>query len=154
MANNLFGGIQPAVPVAPSVTTANPPVPQMAMRSVASNPMPNQQIQQGGSCNVRYVANMEEMLNIPTTPNEHLYFPESDSNVIWLRETDGNGQIKNPVTRLICQEDQVPFGPEANFVTKQQHQELYDMVAAMAGTMNGMAESINWLKNELGGKGE
>ena len=151
MANNLFGGMQPAVPVAPSVAPGVSGPQNGPMVTMNSAPQP---VAPGNTCNVRYVANMEEMLSIPTTPNEHLYFPEADTNIIWLRETDGNGQIKNPVTRLTCQEDQVPFGPEANFVTKQQHQELYDMVAAMAGTMNGMAESINWLKNELGGKGE
>jgi hypothetical protein len=31
--------------------------------------------------------------------------------------------------------DEVPFGPEANFVTKQEHQQLYDLVSNMSETL-------------------
>lgn len=163
-ANNSFQGVspfRPAVPVAPIGGTAvsptmsgpiaapmNPPMQQNA-------PMNAQPQQPQMQSNVHYVNNMEEMLNFPAGPNEHMYFPEIDGEYIWLRETDGNGNIKNPVRRMqIGKEEEIPFGPEANFVTKQQHQELYNMVAGMAQTMNGMADTINWLKEELGGKAQ
>lgn len=153
MAANLFQGVspfQPAVPVAP--VTGAPLTPTITTAPMNQNNGTNVQPPQMQS-NVHYVHDMEEMLNFPTGPNEHMYFPEIEGDYIWLRETDGNGNIKNPVRRLqVGKEEEIPFGPEANFVTKQQHQELYNMVASMAQTMTGMAETINWLKEELGGK--
>ena len=149
--------MQPAVPVVSGVTSPMP-TPQSPMNQNSSWSAQTMQTNQnqpaasmGPNTNVHYVADMQEMLNYPTTPNEHMYFPETDSNIIWLRETDGNGQIRNPVRRLTCEEDEVPFGPEANFVTKEQHQELYNMVAGMNNMMTDMMSSIKWLKEELGG---
>lgn len=153
--------MQPAVPVVSGVTSPMPAPtssPQSSMNQNASwsaQPMPGNQNPAGTSTgpntNVHYVEDMQEVLNYPTTPNEHMYFPEKETNIIWLRETDGNGQIRNPMRRLTCEEDEVAFGPEANFVTKEQHQELYNMVAGMNNMMSDMAESIKWLKEELGG---
>lgn len=146
---------QQAVPVAPVTPMSGNTVAPTISGPMATNQMPQNNQQPQIQSNVHYVNNMEEMLNFPTGPNEHMYFPEIDGEYIWLRETDGNGNIKNPVRRLqIGKEEEIPFGPEANFVTKQQHQELYNMVASMATTMNGMADTINWLKDELGGKAQ
>ena len=53
-------------------------------------------------------------------------------------KNDGNGNIKNPLTRLTFTAEQVPFGPEANFVTKEEHQKLYEEVRSM----HDMVETI------------
>lgn len=98
---------------------------------------PSVQVTQG-KCNMYWIDSMQAVLDQPTSPNEQLYFAEKNRPVIWVRETDGNGNIKNPLTRLNFTAEQVPFGPEANFVTKEEHQKLYDEVRSM----HGMLESI------------
>ena len=128
MANNFFNGsIGPSAPVGPTIASAVQPT-----------------AQSGPQSNMHYVKDMNEVLNFPTTPNEHMYFSESDSCVMWLRETDSKGQIKNPLKRLPYTIEEVAFGPEANFVTKQEHQQLYDLVSSMN-------ESLNKLLDEWGG---
>lgn len=138
MANNMFG---------PTLTPATP------VGAVMPNPAMNQQAQAMMSqpqSNVIYVDGMQEVLNHPAGPNEHLYFPEKSFNpqtgigVIWLRETDAKGEIKNPLKRLTYTMDEVAFGPEANFVTKQEFQKLFDVVSSMNG-------SVTKLMEELGG---
>lgn len=139
MANPLFGGYQTAVPL----TTAMPSSgggPVNALNGTAMSGIANASAQ--GSCNVIYVANMEEVLKHPRTPNEHLYFPETSSNTIWVRETDGNAEIKNPLIKLTYTSEEVPFGPEANYVTKREHQELYELVASMNGTLNKLMQEL------------
>ena len=74
---------------------------------------------------------MDDVLNHPTTPNSNLYFAERNDQIIWVRETDANGKIKNPLKRLSYSVEDVPFGPEANFVTKDEHQKLYSLVEDM-----------------------
>lgn len=93
---------------------------------------------------VRYVENMAEVLEYPAGPKEHNYFPEKNTNVIWVRDTDDKGQIKNPLRKLTYNMEEVPFGPEANFVTKQEFQQLYEMTQSN-NTMLGK------LLEELGG---
>ena len=140
MAANMFGPtIAPATPVG----------------TVLANAAMNQQAQATSSqpkSNVIYVKGMQEVLNHPAGPNEHLYFPEKDLDpqtgmgVIWLRETDGKGEIKNPLKRLTYTMDEVAFGPEANFVTKQEFQKLYDEVSSMSGNISKLIEELGGTK--------
>ena len=131
MANNFFNGsIGPAAPVGPTVGTAV----NMAAQAMAPN------AQAGPQSNVQFVKDMNEVLNYPTTPNEHMYFSETGSCTMWLRETDSKGQIKNPLKKLPYTIEEVAFGPEANFVTKQEHQQLYDLVSSMNTSLNKLLE--------------
>lgn len=109
---NPFNGLVNQTPVVPALTT---------------QPVQNQQPQ----CNIIWINNMDDVLNHPTTPNSNLYFAERNDQIIWVRETDANGKIKNPLRRLSYSVEDVPFGPEANFVTKDEHQKLYSLVEEM-----------------------
>ena len=82
-------------------------------------------------CNLYWVNSQEDVLNHPTSPNEQLYFGDRNEPVIYVRETDSNGVIKNPLHVLKYSMEDVAFGPEANFVTKEEHQKLYDLVSQM-----------------------
>ncbi len=127
MPNNFFNGtLSPATPVTAGMPNLG------GGQTMQPGPAPQVPQQQ---CNVHYVANMNEVLDYPRTPNEHFYFPEQETNIIWIRETDSKGEIKNPLKRLRYEMDEVPFGPEANFVTKQEHQQLYDLVSNMSETL-------------------
>ena len=147
MANNIFGGnMRPAVPVAPMVSNTN----SIGANGPLLNGLGSTQInsthsnQSGPQCNVIYVNGMQEVLDYPKSPNEHFYFPENDSNVIWVRETDSEAHIVNPLRKLNYTMEEVPFGPEANFVTKQEHQQLYDLVSEVS-------KNVDRLIRELGG---
>lgn len=109
---NPFNGLVNQTPVVPALNT---------------QPVQNQQPQ----CNIIWINNMDDVLNHPTTPNSNLYFAERNDQIIWVRETDANGKIKNPLKRLSYSVEDVPFGPEANFVTKDEHQKLYSLVEDM-----------------------
>lgn len=109
---NPFNGLVNQTPVVPALNT---------------QPVQNQQPQ----CNIIWINNMDDVLNHPTTPNSNLYFAERNDQIIWVRETDANGKIKNPLRRLSYSVEDVPFGPEANFVTKDEHQKLYSLVEDM-----------------------
>lgn len=102
---------------------------------------PNVQAMQG-KCNMYWVDNMQAVLDQPTSPNEQLYFAEKNRPIIWVRETDGNGNVKNPLTRLTFTTEQVPFGPEANFVTKEEHQKLYDEVRSMHEMLSSIYDAL------------
>ncbi|MBO6254494.1 MAG: hypothetical protein J6O49_12730, partial [Bacteroidaceae bacterium] len=67
--------------------------------------------------------------------------------VIYRRETDVNGNIKNPLHALHYTVEEVPFGPEAQFVTKDEHKQLYDLVEKLAGTVDGMNSKLEKLLN-------
>jgi len=136
MAGNLFGpAIAPATPVG-----AAAPSPM----NLAMNPQAQATNQQPQS-NVIYVDGMQEVLDHPAGPNEHLFFPEKNSYTIWVRDTDAKGEIKNPLKKLNYTVEEVAFGPEANFVTKQEFQKLFD---AVMSTNN----AVNKLRQELGGE--
>lgn len=95
----------------------------------ALNTQPSQP--QQPQCNIIWVDSMEDVLNHPTSPSTHLYFVERNNSIMWVRETDASGKIKNPLKRLTYTVEDVPFGPEANFVTKDEHQKLYSLVEDM-----------------------
>lgn len=140
MADNMFGpSIRPAVPVGPVLpNTVNPTTLAMSQQAQAVPSQPQS--------NVIYVGNMQDVLNHPTAPNEHLYFPETDSNIIWVRDTNAKGEIKNPLMKLTYTMEEVPFGPEANFVTKQEFEKLFNLVLSTNGTVNKLMEELGGTK--------
>ena len=87
-------------------------------------------------CNVIWIDTMDDILNHPTSPNTQLYFAEKSSPTMWMRETDGNGKIKNPLHRLSYTVEEVPFGPEANFVTKEEFARLFDVVKSQSNKLD------------------
>lgn len=97
----------------------------------------------GPQTNVHYVDSMQAVLDWPTSPNEHFFFPEKNDNVIWVRDTDGNGQIRNPLKKLVYSVEDVAFGPEANFVTKEEYQQLYELVSDVNYKVARIFESLN-----------
>lgn len=99
----------------------------------------------GPKCNVVWVENLDEVLSHPTSPSEEMYFHDKNNPIIYRRETDANGNIKNPVHALHYTVEEVPFGPEAQFVTKDEHQKLYDLVEKLYGTVDGMNDKLEKL---------
>ena len=96
-------------------------------------------------CNIFWVKNIDEVLAHPTSPNEHLYFGSEDDAIIYVRETDANGQIKSPVKVLHYTIEDMPIGPEAQFVTKDEHKQLYSLVEQLSHnieSMNGKLEKL------------
>ena len=75
----------------------------------------------GPKCNIIWVESMDEVLAHPTSPNEEMYFQDKNNPVIYRRETDANGNVKNPIHVLHFTVEEIPFGPEAQFVTKDEH---------------------------------
>ena len=142
MADNVFGPtLIPATPV--GTIRSNPVSPvNLAMNQQA------QAVSSQPQSNVIYVDGMQNVLEHPAGPNEHLYFPEKNSNVIWVRDTDAKGEIKNPLKKLTYTMEDVPFGPEANFVTKQEFQKLFDLVRSTNGTVNKLMEELGGTQHE------
>ena len=98
-------------------------------------------------CNLIWVKNFDAMMAHPTSPNEHMYFGDENDSVIYVRETDGNGQIKSPVKVLHYTIEETPIGPEAQFVTKDEHKQLYSLVEKLAGNVDSMNEKLERLLN-------
>lgn len=90
-----------------------------------------QNAMQGPKCNAIWVESFDEMLEHPTSPAEQLYFYSKAEPTIYVRETDTNGKVKNPIKVLHYTVEERAFGPEANFVTKDEHKQLYDLVLQM-----------------------
>ncbi|MBQ8838032.1 MAG: hypothetical protein IJ005_01790 [Bacteroidales bacterium] len=128
------------VPAPPAVMT-----PQVATIGQQTNPVMDAVA--GPKCNIEWVDGLEAVLNYPTSPKEEMYFQDKNEPIIYRRETDGNGNIKNPVHALRYTVEEIPFGPEAQFVTKDEHQKLYDLVEKLYGTMDGMNEKLEKLLN-------
>ena len=163
MSTNTFGLNQ--APVGTSVTQpfTNPvlptPVPSVGTAKGFStlrqvNPMPNAQSMNpvmsaaaGPKCNIVWVESIDEVLAHPTSPSEEMYFHDKNNPVIYRRETDANGNIKNPIHALHYTVEELPFGPEAQFVTKDEHKQLYDLVEKLAGTVDGMNNKLEKLLN-------
>lgn len=163
MSTNTFG-LNPA-PVGTSVTKpfTNPvvpsPVPSAGTAKGFSslptvNPVPNTQPMNpvmsaaaGPKCNIVWVESIDEVLSYPTSPNEEMYFQDNNNPVIYRRETDANGNIKNPIHALHYTVEEVPFGPEAQFVTKDEHKQLYDLVEKLSHTVDGMNGKLEKLLN-------
>ena len=101
----------------------------------------------GPKCNIVWVENMDEVLAHPTSPSEEMYFQDKNNPVIYRRETDANGNIKNPIHALHFTVEEVPFGPEAQFVTKDEHKQLYELVEKLSHTVDGMNGKLEQLLN-------
>lgn len=132
----------PIFSAAPKNFAATPPVanPVAPIISSAASAMA------GPQCNLIWAANKEEVLNYPTTPNETLYFGcPGDDPIMWVRETDANGNIKNPLHKLTYTVEEEAFGPEAQFVTKEEHQKLYDLVTSVNDKLDAFNQKIEEL---------
>ena len=87
--------------------------------------------------NMIWVHSMDDVLNHVRTPNETLYFEDPDNQLIYIRETDGNGEIKNPLHGIHYEKVfEIPFGQEAKFVTKTEFNQLYNLVSSMSGKLD------------------
>ena len=76
----------------PQVSTAINPQPMNPVISAAAGP----------KCNIVWVESIDEVLAHPTSPSEEMYFQDKNNPVIYRRETDANGNIKNPIHALHC----------------------------------------------------
>ena len=115
---------------------------QMPAAAAATAAQAQPQAPQQPQCNVIWVNSMDDVLNHPVAPNTQLYFAERENPVFWVRETDGNGKVKNPLHRLMYSNEDVPFGPEANFVTKDEHKALFDLVSSMSQRVEELYASL------------
>lgn len=100
--------------------------------------------------NMIWVKSMDDVLNHVRTPNETLYFEDPEGQIIYIRETDGNGEIKNPLHGFHYDNIiEIPFGQEAKFVTKAEFQQLYDAFNNMNGkfdqAMTAMTSKLDLL---------
>lgn len=101
----------------------------------------------GPKCNIIWVDSVDKILAHPTSPNEELYFHDQNEPIIYKRDTDGNGNVKNPIYALHYTVKEVPFGPEAQFVTKDEHKQLYELVEKLAGNVESMNGKLEQLLN-------
>lgn len=96
-------------------------------------------------CNLIWVKSIDELLNYPSSPNEQLYFGNEDELVLYVRETDGNGKVKSPIKALHYTIEEIPIGPEAQFVTKDEHKQLYDLVEKLSISVSSMDQKLEKL---------
>ena len=149
MANNF--GINPVAPnlTSPTIAPAVLPtaVPIQTIPSQANTSVQQQMIDaaSGPKCNIVWIKGIDQILAHPTSPNEQMYFGSETDQIIYVRETDAQGKIKNPLKALHYTVEEVPFGPEAQFVTKDEHKQLYELVERLAknvDSMNGKLEKL------------
>lgn len=160
MSTNAFG-LNPA-PVGTTVTqpfttpVVPSPVPSAGLAKGYSNTVLNPQPAQtnpildaaaGPKCNLIWAESIDKILAHPTSPNEQLYFGDQNEQIIYVRETDGNGNVKNPIKALHYTVEEVPFGPEAQFVTKEEHKQLYSLVEELGHNMSSMNDKLEKLLN-------
>lgn len=98
-------------------------------------------------CNLFWVKNIDGVMAHPTSPNEHLYFGSEEEPILYVRETDGTGQIKSPIKVLHYTIEEMPIGPEAQFVTKDEHKQLYSLVEKLSGNVESMNQKLEKLLN-------
>lgn len=101
----------------------------------------------GPKCNIIWASGIDKVLSHPTSPNEQLYFGDENDQIIYVRETDGNGNIKNPIKALHYTVEEMPFGPEAQFVTKEEHKQLYTLVEKLSQNVDSMNVKLEKLLN-------
>ena len=108
------------------------PNPMTALANVAAATQP-----QEPQTNMKWVHSIDDVLNYVRTPNETLYFEDPDNQIVYIRETDGNGEIKNPLHGFHYENVyEIPFGQEAKFVTKTEFNQLYNLVSSMSGKLD------------------
>ena len=98
-------------------------------------------------CNLIWVKNFDAVMSHPTSPNEHMYFGDENEAIIYVRETDAKGQIKSPVKLLRYTIEEIPIGPEAQFVTKDEHKQLYSLVEKLSANVESMNGKLEQLLN-------
>lgn len=145
-------GLNSSTMVNPSVT--QPQVSRNTNVLAPFNPQGNVQINNpvidaaaGPKCNIPWVSGIDEVLSHPTSPKEQMYFHDKNDSVIYCRETDGNGNVINPIRALRYTVEEIPFGPEAQFVTKDEHKQLYDLVEKLSGNIDSMNSKLEQLLN-------
>lgn len=149
-ATNYGVSVPPVIPTPVPSAGAAKGFSTMPQVSPAVNPQPMNPVLNmaaGPKCNIVWVESMDEVLAHPTSPSEEMYFQDKNNPIIYRRETDANGNIKNPIHALRYTVEEVPFGPEAQFVTKDEHKQLYDLVEKLAGTVEGMNSKLEQLLN-------
>lgn len=108
------------------------PNPMTTLANVAAATQP-----QEPQTNMKWVHSIDDVLNYVRTPNETLYFEDPDNQIVYIRETDGNGDIKNPLHGFRYENVyEIPFGQEAKFVTKTEFNQLYNLVSSMSGKLD------------------
>lgn len=108
------------------------PNPMTTIANVAAATQP-----QEPQTNMNWVHSLDDVLNHVRTPNETLYFEDPDKQIVYIRETDGNGEIKNPLHGFHYENVyEIPFGQEAKFVTKTEFNQLYNLVSSMSGKLD------------------
>lgn len=133
-----------SVPTFATVSSPNPVINTNMYRNV-NNPVIDAAA--GPKCNVSWVEGIEEVLKYPTSPKEQMYFHDKNDPIIYCRETDGNGNIINPIRVLHYTVEEMPFGPEAQFVTKDEHKQLYNLVEKLAANVDSMNDKLEKLIN-------
>lgn len=116
-----------------------PTGPLGALSTVAAATQP-----QEPQTNMIWVKSMDDVLNHVRTPNETLYFEDPEEQIIYIRETDGNGEIKNPLHGFHYDNIvEFPFGQEAKFVTKAEFQDLCQAFNNMNGKFDQVMASMS-----------
>ena len=98
-------------------------------------------------CNLIWIKDLDALMAHPASPNEQMYFGSESEQIIYVRETDGTGKIKSPIKALHYTLEEIPIGPEAQFVTKDEHKQLYSLVEKLAGNVDSMNEKLEKLIN-------
>ena len=98
-------------------------------------------------CNLLWVKDIDALMAHPASPNEHMYFGNENEPIIYVRETDATGKIKSPIKVLRYNIEEVPIGPEAQFVTKDEHKQLYSLVEKLSGNVDSMNQKLEKLLN-------
>ena len=151
---NYVSGMSPASNNMAASAFANPVIPnQIPTAGLAkgyaslqqSNPITDAIA--GPKCNLIWVDAIDKILAHPTSPDEHLYFGDKNEQIIYLRETDASGKIKNPLKALHYTIEEIPFGPEAQFVTKDEHKQLFDLVSKLSQNVDSMNGKLEQLLN-------
>lgn len=94
--------------------------------------------------NMIWVKSMDDVLNHVRTPNETLYFEDPEAQIIYIRETDGNGEIRNPLHGFHYDNlSEFPFGQEAKFVTKDEFQQLCNAFNNMNGKFDQVMANMS-----------
>lgn len=133
--------------IPPVIPTPAPSGARMPTASLANTQGTSIGASAAPQCNIFWVKDFDAVMQHPTSPNEHLYFGSEDEPLIFVRETDANGQIKSPIKVLHYTIEEVPIGPEAQFVTKDEHKQLFDLVEKLSTSVSSMDQKLEKLLN-------
>ena len=131
--------------IPPVIPTPVPSSGRMASTSLGAGQGASAGAPTAAQCNLIWVKSVDEMLNHPTSPNEQLYFGNEDELVLYVRETDVNGKVKSPIKALHYTIEEIPIGPEAQFVTKDEHKQLFDLVEKLSISVSSMDQKLEKL---------